>query len=296
MKKERSPLIEETIVKSLNYLLRTYDGLNKLIVSAKNRMASLNPEAVAAYQDDIKTMESLRGKFSRKIARELVYWPIWTEWMKHIQGIGPYIAGNLIVLYYYRFVAICTHCGADLAKLEDKDGKKTLACTACGKPSKSEGLLKHRIELKDFERISNWWSYMGQANGPDGKMIKKKKGVTCNFSPRGRLITYQIGEQFEKRSAEHDYRRFYDERKKKHVIKNADTTPVHRQRMARREAAKLFLAHFWMVARTIDKKTLTAPYAQTILGHTGIIDPFYWSQTVIETQESIASQKIDETQ
>ncbi len=41
-------------------------------------------------------------------------------------------------------------------------------------------------------------------------------------------------------------------------------------------AVKLFLAHFWTVARTLDSKEVTAPYAMTIMGHTGYIKPFYF--------------------
>ena len=35
---------------------------------------------------------------------------------------------------------------------------------------------------------------------------------------------------------------------------------------------------FWVVARTIDEKPITEPYAGTVLGHTNIVQPFYWNE------------------
>ena len=50
----------EIIIRELNYLCRTYDGLNKLIVSTKNRLQALNPDA------DPKTNPIISGESLQK--------------------------------------------------------------------------------------------------------------------------------------------------------------------------------------------------------------------------------------
>ena len=90
---------DETTVFYLNYLLKTYDGTIKLLTSTKNRLCSLNKEAKPKHVESVQVFESFQGKMSRQIEKEIEQWPIWTEWMKGVPGIGPFIAGNLIRQY-----------------------------------------------------------------------------------------------------------------------------------------------------------------------------------------------------
>jgi len=266
----------ETIIKDLNYLVKTYDGLNKLIVSTKNRLAHLNKDAEAKHQDEIISIERIKDQLGRRIVNDLECFPIWTDWLKYLPGIGPAIAGHLVILYYVRFVPICEACGHDLVKTEATNGQRAgFRCSECGKPAKGEGILKTRIEEKDFRNISSWWHYMG-CHVVDGKKPRKKRGCVSDWSSTGRAVAFQIGEQFIKKPPQHLYRGFYDERRKKRDGTHPEATKLHRLNMARNETAKLFLAHFWEVARTLDGKEVTAPYAETIMGHTGILKPFYW--------------------
>jgi hypothetical protein len=261
---------------TLRYFLRTYDAMNKIITATKLRLQSTMPDADPAHQDEVQVIESLKGKMSRRISKELELYDIWTHWMKEIGGIGPFIAGNLIMLYYFRHVALCKKCGADLVDFN---------CPACGWKSSGNGLLTFRTEIKDFQNISKWWKYMGVHCGADGSKPKRKKGLKQDWSSTGRLIAYNIGENINKQKESNLYKAFYLERKKKREKTHPNASKLHRHRMAMNEMAKLFLAHFWTVARTLDGKPVTKPYAGTIMGHTGIIKPFYFDQEIIYENE-----------
>lgn len=268
----------------LRYLLRTYDAINKNITSTKNRLKSILPDADPAHHREIADMESIKGKLSRRIAKELELYDIWTDWMKHIDGIGPFVAGNLVMLYYFRHIAICDECGADLVDFE---------CPECGAKAKGLGNLKFRIEERDFANISKWWKFMGVHCDETGRKPFRSKGKQADWSTPGRAVAFQIGDQFGRKVKDesHLYGQFLLRQKAKHQKKHPepvkregkkirDYTDGHVLRMAKNEASKLFLAHFWIVARTIDGKEVTQPYAGTIMGHTGILDPFYFDHPV----------------
>lgn len=277
------PMANDDIIRDLNFNCKTYDAINKANVSTQNRLIHLSAEK-PCDNEIVKSLDSLKGKISRYILKDLEYWPIWNEWLKDLMGIGPFIAGNLILLYYYRFVAICPKCGTDIIKKEiEKENKigikiNTFFCPACNKSIKGDGVLKHRVDKsKDFPNVSKWWKYMGE-HVVDGKMPKNKAGVTSDWSPKGRQISYQIGESFNHMSSEHLYKKHLLEHKAKLEIKYPEKTPGHRHNMAGMVMEKLFLSHFWHIARELEGKSTRGVYADVILGHTGIIPPFYYER------------------
>lgn len=267
----------EMAVGYLNYLVKSYEGVTRLITQTLQRLQSLPGEEREADFDSMlkgeknaEGLETVKGRMTRAIEKELRQWDIWEEWLKHIPGIGPAIAGKLIMLYYYRYTPICKDCGGTLNK---DDG--TLVCESCGKTADKEGLLKHRLELRDFPTISKWWAFMGR-HIVDGTMPKRKKGTQANWSTPGRTIGYQVGEQWNRQDASHPYKSFLLEQKRKHERNHPDWSKGHIHNAARNEAVKLFLSHFWVVARTLEGKEVSQPYAGVIMGHTNIIQPFYW--------------------
>ena len=109
--------MEKDQIWRLVYLCRTYDGINKLIVSSKNRLQQMEKEGVAEYFDEIMIMQKLKNQVSRKIEKALEFWFIWEQWLKKISGIGPFIAANLVILFLYRFKTICPDSGCYTAWL-----------------------------------------------------------------------------------------------------------------------------------------------------------------------------------
>ena len=122
---------------------------------------------------------------------------------------------------------------------------------------------------------------MGLGNGRtgtkwEGRVPKMEKGITIDWNPRGRTRCYLISHNFLRQNPE--YKHFYDLRKQHRQRTHPDATPGYKDNMARHEMMKLFLSHFWQVAREIEGLSLTKPYAMTVMGHTGFIEPFFWNR------------------
>jgi len=259
---------DERTVGYLIYLVRTYEGLTKLLAGTKNRIQHVNPEAAVKDDDVVQAMESLKGKIGRKIGKHLQYWKLWTHWLKDVPGIGPALAGQSIVLHYYRSIPICKKCGADLRKIEGG-----MECTSCGKKAKGKGLLKYRVELKNFRNVSSWWHYMG-LQVVDGKKPKREKGKVADWSTPGRTLSHLIADQFVKTPGK--YRVYYDIRRALREKTHPDATKGHKHNMACNDTSKLFMAHLWHVAKVLGDEEPTKPYAHTFMGHTNFIEPFYF--------------------
>lgn len=276
----------ERTIKYLNFLVRTYEGVTKLIAATKQRLQSLPGEkrdeefdTLLKGQEKTEGLETVKGRISREMEKELAFFDIWELWLKKIPGIGPYIGARLIILFYYRFIPVCKDCGGLLEKSDKK-----LVCIECKKVAK-DGLLNHKLEYKDFPTISKWWAYMGR-HTVDGVMPKRKKGMQINWSPSGRTLGFHIGDQFNRQKENHLYKAFLLERKRKHEKNHPEWKPGHVHNAGKNETIKLFLAHFWTIARSLDGKSISEPYAGAIMGHTNIIDPFYWNKE--EAMEYVA--------
>jgi len=322
----RTKMQNEMIIKELSYMVRTYDGLNKLIVSTKNRLTSFFPITLEEGQDkslkkelreqqykndstlngyisgkrQAEGLEQIKGRLERDIGKHLVYWDIWNQWLTNVPGIGHYYAGKLILLYYYKFESICPTCGTLIVKKE-----QTFFCENCQKSIKGEGNLVFKVTERDFPRISSWWHFLGMHNTPhhsvcrtrltdDGicpkcKVIvseddiiylkpKRQAGIQSDWSSTGRTLAYLISGSFVKTkgNGSRSYRDYYDTRRELREKTHNDSTKGHKHNMAQNETVKLFLSHFWQVARTIDGKPLTEPYIVAKDPVHNKIEPFYW--------------------
>lgn len=262
----------------LKMLVKDYEELTKIIAQKLQRLKSVYgvEEDSAKFDSLLKGerglmgLEGLKGRVSRDIEKELRNIDIWTLWLEKIPGIGPAIAGGIILMYYVKNTPICQECDGELEKIEG--GMK---CKSCGAEAKDAGLLKYREETRDFPNISKWWAFMGR-HTVDGVMPKRRKGTVVNWSTKGRTLGFHAGDQFNRQKDDHPYKAFMLDRKKKHAKNHPDWSKGHVHNAAKNETIKLFLAHFWTVARTIDELPLTEPYAGAIMGHSGIVNPFYW--------------------
>jgi hypothetical protein len=268
--------LEEERVAYLNYLVRAYRRVTDVIAAMKNSLQSLPGDHPVKYDSILQTEDkeqgllSVKGKIARMLEKELENFDVWTHWLKDVPGIGPAIAGELIMLYYYKYIPVCKDC---LTVLEKKDG--TYWCSHCEKSVKGDGNLNYLLTDKDFPNISKWWCYMGRAI-INGTMQKRRKGEQLSISTRGRRLGFIIGESFNKQEPDHLYKAVLLTEKAKYEKSQPDISKGWRHNKAKNNAVKLFLAHFWTVARTLDGKPVTEPYAMTIMGHTGYVKPFYW--------------------
>lgn len=255
-------------INHLNFLAKTYDSLNSMLTSTKNRLHHLNSSASPDHQDEVVAIKKIKEALTRKIKKKLKTWPIHDLWLDKISGVGPYVASNLILLYYYRFTPICPKCEVAYVEWE---------CPKCKEKAKGGGVLQYNIEEKDFANVSKWWSYMGRAV-IDGKIAKRTKGQQSNWSSKGKAIGFQFSDQLDRRKEKSPYYEFYQGRRAKRLLTHPDISKGHNQAMSRNETVKLFLSHFWHVARTLEGKSTAGPWVQEIAGHTGIIAPYCWEE------------------
>ena len=277
-------MTNENGIKYLNFLVREYVGVTQLITSTKQRLQSLPGEdrdeefdTLLKGQDHETGLETVKGRINRDLEKELKAWDIWQLWAKEIPGIGPYIAAQMIILFFYRFVPVCKECGGGLHKQPKESKSKTinvLVCDDCKREAK-DGILNHKLEYKDFPTISKWWAYMGR-HTVEGIMPKRKAGTQSNWSTVGRTLGYHIGEQFNRQKDEHPYKALLLLHKTKHQKNHPEWSKGHVHNAAKNEVIKIFLAHWWTVARTLEGKPVSEPYAGALMGHTNIIAPFYW--------------------
>ena len=290
-------ITDEGVIRDLNFLARTYDGVTDLLSKTKQRLIALYPERPVEHDELIKNLESLKGKKAREIEKFLQLWPLWNHWLEKVPGIGPFLGANLILLYYYAFDPICKKCGTALVKKEsEKNGEEkkkkkktedgeekvinTFYCVTCKKSVKGDGVLDHKIRIKDFPNISKWWAYLGVDEDENGKMRRSTPGAKSdsakrinNWSRKGRTVSYLIGVAFIR--AKGEYRTFFDFRRERKERTHPDATKTKKLNYSRHETAKLFLSHMWVVARTLDGLSVTEPYVGKHLKH-DIIPPYYW--------------------
>ena len=267
----------EQVIQYLNFLVKTYNGVTRLIASTRQRLISL-PGAVEDTDCDTllkgdgkaEGLLTVKGRINRAIKKELEQWDEWECWLKEVPGVGPVLAAKLIILFNYKFIPICQKCGGVLEK-----GEGAFTCQDCGKKAKGDGVLKYRMELRDFPTVSKWWAFMGR-HTVDGMMPKRKAGMVANWSSEGRTLGFHIGDQFNRQNDSNPYKKFLLERKAKHAKKHPDWSKGHIHNAAKNETVKLFLSHFWHVSRELAGKPTKTCYAEGMLGHENIIPPFYW--------------------
>ena len=273
------------IASELNYAVKNYVGLTKMIVQIRNRAHAygIEPEneqlicgsRTKTGKEKTTGLETLKGMASRKIERILKDFPIWMDWLVNVPGIGPVIGGQLVALYYFKSIAVCKECGADL---------DNFTCLICKKESRGLGVLKFRSELRNFATISSWWHFMGRHvvdnKVPKRRIMREDEDENPNdWSNLGRKLGYDIKESFNKLPSTHKYKAFAEKRKQYRLGTHPDATKGHRHNMAWNETVKLFLSHFWQVAHTLDGLEMTKPWCVQHGGHDpeSIIAPYYFN-------------------
>lgn len=289
-----------SIAKELNYSVKTYKSLTKMIVQTKQRAwaygIDLESDELLTGEINDKTgkvkrqgLESLKAVALRRVQKNLKDFPIWSEWLANVPGIGPAIAGELVSLYYFKSIVICPKCNSDMDKLPGPEGEGSVwVCRECKSRAKGQGVLRYRVELRDFPTISSWWHFMGRPV-VNGAMPKRKTGVVSDWSTNGRTLGYQIREQFNILGPSHKYRQYADKRKRYREGTHPNATKGHRHNMAWNETVKLFLSHFWQVAHLLDGQPLTEPWCVKFGGHDPehIIPPYYWNGDLEENGNEV---------
>lgn len=99
-----------------------------------------------------------------------------------------------------------------------------------------------------FPGVAQFWSYFGMG---DAEKQKRRKGQPSNWSARGRLVCYQLGESIIK-NKNNPWRLFFDEAKAEYLAKHTDAcckaAKGHPHAQARRKMVKEILKRFYLAA------------------------------------------------
>jgi hypothetical protein len=166
-------------------------------------------------------------------------------------------------------------------------------------PVIASGLAAH-IDVSRAPAVSSLWKFAGYAPGFD----KKIKGQKLPYNSRLKTLCWKMGESFVKVSGNKDavYGALYVQFKAEELSRNdsgqyagaakrelatkrisdPETKKTlesgrlikgHLHERAKRRAIKIFLSHYWTIAREARGLEVRQPYVQQILGHDGIIKP-----------------------
>ena len=260
----------------IRFLVDSYYAVQKMRCGSDNRVKALkrswNIPATTCKEYQINIGENIKNIeewLEDKIKEEVKYYPIWTEWLKNIKGIGHVLAGGLLAWIYgpvegtYKF-----------------DKQRKLIPIRKGKPIKYDAIGR-------FDTISKLYKYCGE-NVEDGRAVRREKNKQSNWNSNLKTHVWKISESFIKCGRNGDYRKFYDSQKKRYKkehpkkIKNPEGkgrkysyTKGHIHNMAARKMRKLFLAHLWLVWRELEGLPTESPYPIAHLkNHNHFIPPY----------------------
>ena len=129
------------------------------------------------------------------------------------------------------------------------------------------------ISMIDIERaphVSSLWRYAGYAVF-DGEREKPTKGEKLHYNKRLKTACYLLGGSFLKSNS--PYRKEYDSAREYYDANRPEWTKAHCHQAAMRKMIKLFLQHYWVVARTLEGLPVTMPYVHDKLGHAHYYPP-----------------------
>ncbi|MFH1236634.1 MAG: hypothetical protein V1685_06950 [Parcubacteria group bacterium] len=131
------------------------------------------------------------------------------------------------------------------------------------------------IDITRADTVSALWRYCGYGL-IDDKCERPVKGEKLHYNKRLKTACYLAGSSFLKSNS--PYRAIYDEARVYYETNRPDWTKLHQHNASMRKMIKLFLAHLWVVWRTLENLPVREPYVIEKMQHTHCIRPelFGW--------------------
>ena len=226
----------------------------KLVTDGVKRVTkAFKPESkLITSLSEVKLIESYEHLMKAEdshiklIESELLTYPIYTEFLKHVRGCGPLMAGVILseidITKCNSISALWAYCGLDVVVYENESGD-TVEEGRCRK--------KHHLKAKTY-------------TNREGQVVDTV-GITFNPFLKTKLVGV-LGSVFIKLGG--PYREIYDGYKHRleNHPKHKDKTKGHRHNMAVRYMIKEFLADLWTEWRTVEGLPLRSRYAEEKLG------------------------------
>lgn len=219
----------------LKQFYKNYDEITEQIKAVKNRQWAAEDED---NQEFIDSLEKAKALLAKKIAADLKNYPIYTEFLTKIKGIGPALAAGLItavgdISRFDNVSNLNAYFGVHV-----KDG-------ACVRRKKGE--------------VANWKSA--------GRVL------ICELIPdqfiKGRTPVYRgIYDEEKEKSM-----KIMEEDQTKPKEQRRVHSKLHAERRARRKVGKIFLHHFWKTWRELEGLPTPQPWPLALGGHSKEILP-----------------------
>ena len=191
----------------------------------------------------LEQIESLEEYHKKIVAKELKKYTIWNEYLKHIKGIGPSLAGGLIstienIKKFDTISALWAYFGYHVI-----DGKA---------PKKQKG------------KESNWNQKARSMCYLIGEQFFRQRSPVFR-----ELIDTEKERQLSRKYKKGELAKSY----KGYSKDDIHLSKGHAQNRAFRKAVKIFLQTVWVKWRELDKLPLSEPYVVDKLQHKNIITP-----------------------
>lgn len=226
-------------------LFRTFKTIQHTKVKVSNQKWAIgNDKTLEAVFEGLKKVENEAVK---QIKKTLKTYPIWTEYLEHVKGVGPALAGGLIGIIDNIGIENFRHASnlRSYSGVFPKDGRAV-------RRLKGEA-MHYNPELKTL--LLGILADSLIKSKSDYKKIydrDKERRLAMVFGP-GVLKDQFNGYKKEDRQL----KRF------------------HADMQAKRKMVQVFMDHLWCVWRQIEGLSTQSPYPMEKLKHSGYIEPFF---------------------
>ena len=145
-------------------------------------------------------------------------------------------------------------------------------------PSLAGGLVAYLGNCERFRSVSALWAYAGLhcVDDGNGKFVaaKRTKGQESNWNQKLKSHCWLLASQLLKNKCP-TYADLYYQQKEKSLAKGLTAGHAHNQSL--RKVAKVFLSHYWHVARTLAGLDTRSLWIIEHGGHQDVIAPPFWN-------------------
>tara|TARA_R110001599_G_scaffold305324_1_gene511637 strand:+ start:3327 stop:4193 length:867 start_codon:yes stop_codon:yes gene_type:complete len=241
---------EDTIDKEGQQLLlnlrRSHKLLTEGVASFPRQATFKGDEVISDYTelclvDNYLELEAQEKSHFRRLGNILKGYPIYTEFLEGVTGVGPAMAGVML-------------SEIDITKAEYPSSLHKYA--GLDVASDGQGRSRKKEHLEDSEYTDK-----------EGK-VQIKKGITFNPFLKTKLVGV-LGSSFIKQSPDKCvYRKIYDDYKHRleHMDAHKEKSKGHRHNMAVRYMIKMFLVDLYNAWRRIEGLPVAPTYSEAKLG------------------------------
>ena len=284
-----------TPFQALAFYVNNYYDIQDLRIRTESRFENLKrdykvPKNLQVnISKDNREYRQTEAWLKNKILKELDHYPVWTEWLKDIKGIGPCLAGGLIawlreIKRFKTVSAVFRYCGIGMIT-RCKTCKKRIEPNPSGWINRRAGqrvvflarvkklsVKKQKMELIKWKKKYKAYLCTCQNPQPYDVIQKRTKGEESDWSSKLKTHCWKISSSFIKTKG--GYRRHYDKVKAVIASKHSDFSKGHIDNQARRKTVQLFISHLFVQWNQLEGRPYISPYPIAKLGHTHYIAPF----------------------